>query len=90
MRLPRYTIRSLLGVVLFVAIAVAALRASTDGWDSWLLGLTLLSLQTAVLLAVHRTDRKRAYWLGFGSFGWVYLVASLIPPIGWSATWSAT
>ena len=82
MRLPSYTIRSLLGVVLFVAIAVAALRASTDAWDSGTLGLDLLILLTAVLLAVHRTDRRRAYWLGFALFGWAYLVASLIPPIG--------
>ncbi len=82
MRLPSYTIRSLLGVVLFVAIAVAALRASTDAWDSGTLGLDLLILLTAVLLAVHRTDRRRAYWLGFALFGWAYLVASLIPPVG--------
>ena len=37
---------------------------------------------TAVPLAVHRTDRRRAYWLGFALFGWAYLVASLIPQIG--------
>ncbi len=68
MRLPRFTIRSLLGVVLFVAIAIAALRASTDAWDSGILGLDLLILLTAVLLAVHRTDRRPAYWLGFAFF----------------------
>ncbi len=82
MRIPRFTIRSLLGVVLFVAIAVAALRASTDAWDGWLFALTSLILLTTVLLAVHRTDRKRAYWLGFALFGWTYLVASLVPSIG--------
>lgn len=82
MRLPRYKIRTLLGVVLFVAIGVAALRAADDVWDGCLLGLTSLCLLTAVLLAVHRTDRRRAYWLGFALFGWTYLVASLIPPIG--------
>jgi hypothetical protein len=82
MRLPRYTIRSLLGVVLFVAIAVAALRAADDAWDSCLLGLTSLCLLTSVLLAVHSTHRRRAFWLGFALFGWTYLVASLIPPIG--------
>ena len=82
MRLPRYTIRSLLGVVLFVAIAVASLRAADDAWDGCLLGLTSLCLLTAVLLAVHRTHRRRAFWLGFALFGWTYLVASLIPPIG--------
>jgi hypothetical protein len=82
MRIPRFTIRSLLLVISFVGVAVAALRASTDAWDGWLLGLTMLGLLTSVLLAVHRTDRRRAFWLGFALFGWAYLVASLIPAIG--------
>jgi hypothetical protein len=82
MRLPRFKIRSLLGVVLFAGIAIAALRASTDAWDSGILGLTLLILLTAVLLAVHRTDQRRAFSSGFALFGWAYLVASLIPQIG--------
>jgi hypothetical protein len=82
MRIPRFTIRSLLLVFSFVGVAVAALRASTDGWDGCLLGLTALGLLTSVLLAVHRTDRRRAFWLGFALFGWAYLVASLIPAIG--------
>ncbi len=82
MRFPRCTIRSLLGVVLFVAFAVAALRAANDAWDGSLFALTSLILLTATLLAVHRTHQRRAFWLGFALFGWAYLVASLIPPIG--------
>lgn len=81
MRLPRFKIRSLLGVVLFAGIAIAALRQADDLWDSGMLGLTLLGLMTAVLLAVHRTDHRRAYWVGFALFGWTYLIASLIPQI---------
>jgi WD40 repeat protein len=82
MRFPRYTIRSLLVVVLFVAFAVAALRAANDAWDGSLFALTSLILLTATLLAVHRTHQRRAFWLGFALFGWAYLIASLIPPIG--------
>jgi hypothetical protein len=82
MRLPRFTIRSLLGVVIFVAIAVAALRTADDLSDGSLFGLTSLYLLTSVLLAVHRTHRRRAFWLGFALFGWTYLLASVIPPIG--------
>jgi hypothetical protein len=81
MRRFRFSIASLLGVVLLVAIAVAALRAATDPWDSGVFGVTLLTLLIAVLLTVHRTDRRRAYWLGFSLFGWAYLTASLIPAI---------
>ena len=38
MRRPRFTIASLLGVVVYVAIAIAALKAATDFWDSALFG----------------------------------------------------
>lgn len=82
MSLPRFKIRSLLGVVLFAGIAIAALRAADDLWDSGIFGLVLLVHLTAVLLAVHRTDRRRAYWAGFAFFGWTYLIASLVPQIG--------
>jgi hypothetical protein len=82
MRLPRSTIRSLLGAVLLVSVALAALRTPTDAWDSGILGLTVLTLLTATLLTVHRTDPRWAYWLGFALSGWAYLIASLIPPIG--------
>lgn len=80
MRRFRFSIRSLLLLVLFVGVAFAALRASNDAWDAGIFGLTLSVLLSAVLLAVHRTSRRRAYWLGFALFGWAYLVATLIPP----------
>lgn len=81
MRRFRFSIAGLLGVVLLIAVALAALRASTDTWDSGILGLILLHLLMAVLLAIHGTDRKRAYWLGFALFGWVDLIASFVPPV---------
>jgi hypothetical protein len=78
---PRFSIASLLGIVLFAAVGTAALRAATDLWDSIIFGLALLALVVSVVLAVHRTERRRAYWLGFALFGGAYVVASLIPPI---------
>jgi hypothetical protein len=81
MRRPRFTIASLLGVVVFVAVASAALREATEFWDGGVFGLALVTLITGVLLAVHQRDQKRAFWLGFAFFGWVYLVASLVPPV---------
>jgi hypothetical protein len=77
----RFSIASLLGLVVFLAVALAALRESTYPWDSALLALTLLVLLTSVLWAVHRTDRRRAYWLGVALFGWAYLRASLVPQV---------
>jgi hypothetical protein len=81
MRLPRFSIASLLVLVLFVAIGFAGLRAATDAWDSGVLASTLLALLLALLLAVHRTGQARAYWVGFALFGWAYLIATLVPPI---------
>ena len=81
MRRFRFSIASLLGAILFISVALAALRASTDLWDGCLLGLDLAVRLTAILLVVHRTNPKRAYWLGFSLFGWVYLLLSLIPPL---------
>jgi hypothetical protein len=77
----RFSIASLLGLVLFAAVAVAALRAGSDLWDSIVLTLMLGALLIAVLLCVHRAEKRRAFWLGFGLFGWAYLLASFIPQV---------
>jgi hypothetical protein len=81
MRRIRFTIAGLLGVILCVAVAFAALREATDVWDSGLLTLTVGLLLTSILLATHRAGIRRAYWQGFALFGAVYLVASLVPAI---------
>ena len=81
MRRFRFSIASLLGVVFLVAIAVAALREANEPWDSGVFAVTLVILLVSTLLAVHRRERRRAFWLGFALWGWTYLVASLIPPV---------
>jgi hypothetical protein len=43
--------------------------------------LTLVILLTSILLAVHRIEKRRAFWLGFALFGGGYLTLSLIPSI---------
>jgi AcrB/AcrD/AcrF family len=78
MRDSRYNIASMLGAILFVAVGFAALREANDQWDSGLFSLTLGLLLIAVLLAVHRTEARRAFWIGFALFGWGYLSLSLI------------
>jgi hypothetical protein len=81
MRRFRFTIASLLGVVVFLAVAIASLREATDLWDCGVFTATAGLLLVSVLWAVHRTGLRRAFWLGFALFGWVYLVASLVPPV---------
>jgi hypothetical protein len=77
----RFNIASLLIAVLFVAVGFAALRESTDLWDGGLFTLTLVVLFYSILLAIHRSDARRAFWIGFALFGGGYLVPSLIPSI---------
>ncbi len=72
-----FTIASLLVVVLFLAIGFAALRETNDTWDSGLFTLALAALLTSILLAVHRTESSRAFWIGFAVFGWIYPALSL-------------
>jgi hypothetical protein len=82
MRRIRFSIASLLVLVLVLALGFAALRESNEIWDGGIFTLALVILLTSVLLAVHRTEERRAFWLGFALFGAVYLGLSLVPPIG--------
>ena len=81
MRRIRFTIASLLVVVLFVALGFAALRESSDLWESGVFTLTLAALLISILFAVHRIESRRAFWIGFTLFGWIYLGLSLVPSI---------
>ena len=81
MRRIRFNIASLLVVVMLLAVGFAALRESSDLWDSSVFTLTLGALLISILLAVHRTESKRALWIGFALFGWNYLALSLVPSI---------
>jgi hypothetical protein len=81
MRTPRFNIATVLAVILVLGVGLAGLRESTDLWESGLLSGTLFILLISILLAIHRTDKRRAFWLGFALFGWAYLGLSLVQPI---------
>ena len=71
----RFNIASLLVVVLILGVGFAALRESSDLWDSGVFTLTLTVLLVSILLAIHRRDARRAFWIGFALFGGGYLAA---------------
>jgi hypothetical protein len=81
MRRIRFNIASLLVAIVFVAVGFAALRESNELWDSALFTLTLTVLLASTLLALHRSDARRAFWLGFALFGGSDLALSLLPSI---------
>jgi hypothetical protein len=70
----RVTITALMGLVLFVGVAFAALRDASEWWAGALLVLTIGLLLTACLGVVYRTGGDRAFWLGMLVFGGGYLL----------------
>ena len=81
MRRFRFRLGTLVILVLLLGICFAALRESNDLWDSSIFSITLGVLLTSILLAIHWTVRRRAFWLGFALFGSAYLGLSLVPSI---------
>ena len=81
MRRFRFHIGTLLILVLILGVGFAALRESDETWDSSIFSITLGVLLISILLAIHRTEERRAFWLGFSLFGSAYVGFSLIPSI---------
>jgi hypothetical protein len=67
--------------VIFVGIAFAALREASPVWDGALLSMATGALLVSILLAIHCSRVKRAFWLGFALFGTAYLGLTIIPSI---------
>ena len=60
-------------IILVLGVGFAALRGSLSAlWGSGIFTVTLGILLLSILLAVHRSESKRAFWLGFALFGWAY------------------
>jgi hypothetical protein len=81
MRRFRFHLGTIVIFILLFAIAFAALRESNVTWDSSIFSLTLGVLLISTLLAIHRTESRRAFWLGFALSGSTYLGLSLFPSI---------
>ena len=81
MKRIRFNIASLLGVILVLGVGFAALRESSDLWESGVFSTTIGCLLISILLAIHRAEKRRAFWLGFALFGWIYLGLALVPSI---------
>jgi hypothetical protein len=81
MKRIRFNIANLLVTILVLGVGFAALRESSDLWDNGVFTLTNGVLLISILLAVHRTEPRRAFWIGFALFGWVYLGLAFVPSI---------
>ncbi|WP_435008114.1 hypothetical protein P12x_005389 [Tundrisphaera lichenicola] len=85
----RFSILSLMGLVLAVAISFAALRGANDWWAGGLVLATLGLLGYGILAAWHGRGRSRAAWLGFLVFagGYFFAIRTLPDP---EASWLPT
>jgi hypothetical protein len=77
----RYSIRQLILGMALVGLACVALRNAGPVWVAVLLGGVLILLGAAIPLALFREGQQRAFWFGFGLFGWLYL---LVLAYSWS------
>src|SRR5262245_13725795 len=77
----RFTLRQFLAAVAFIALGCVALRSASSWWASAMLGLILFVLTASLLLVAYRRDADRAFWAGFATFGWVYV---LLLVLGWT------
>ena len=66
MRRFRFHLGTLVILVLLLGVGFAALRESDETWDSIIFSLTLGVLLISILLAIHRTEKRRSD----GHSGW--------------------
>jgi len=76
----RFSIAGLMGVILFAALGLAALRNPTETWDGVIFLLTCGVLTLAVVGVACRSGAERAWWLGFALFGWGYFALAFSSP----------
>ena len=64
MHIPQFSIRRLMGVVLFASVGLAALRLANETWAGVTFLVTCSVLALAVVGAACRREEKRAWWIG--------------------------
>jgi hypothetical protein len=77
----RFTLKHLFIWTAVIALACVALRNASGLWVAVMFGLAFLAMAAAILLVIFRRGADRAYWIGFATFGWLYLLLGLF---GWN------
>src|SRR5580704_16254064 len=75
----RFSLAGLMGLVIACGVGFAALSSNSPLWSDVVMTLVLGTLFTAVLGAVYRRKRDRAFWCGFLLFGWGYMILAFGP-----------
>jgi hypothetical protein len=72
----RFSIAGLMAAVLVLAVGFAGLRAASPLWASGIFTMTVTVFAGAIVGAAACHGPSRFAWLGFGVFGWTYLLAT--------------
>ncbi len=72
----RFSIAGLMAVVLLFAVGFAGLRTASPLWASAVFTIAVTLFAAAILGAAAYRGPSRITWLGFGIFGWTYLLAT--------------
>jgi hypothetical protein len=72
----RFSIRTLMAFVVASAIGLAAVTSANDLWAAMMTLIVLAAVIVAVLGALFSRSKRRAWWIGFASFGGGYLMMS--------------
>jgi hypothetical protein len=72
----RFSIAGLMAAVLVLAVGFAGLRAASPLWASGIFTMTVTVFAGAIVGAAACHGPSRFAWLGFGFFGWTYLLAT--------------
>jgi hypothetical protein len=69
----------MLALVAFLALFMAAFAYATEIWASIVFTVAVLTLFSAIVFAIYRTDGRRPYWVGFCVFGCGYATLVFAP-----------
>jgi hypothetical protein len=69
----RFSIRTILIIIAYAAIALPGLVHPTRAWVGVMYGITVVLLFYSIVTAIYQTERARAFWIGFALFGVGYL-----------------
>jgi hypothetical protein len=75
----RFSIRSLIVLIVVFAVGLAALRNANELWAGMLLLVALAAVGVAVMGAVILRGKERDWWAGFAFFGGGYLALAIGP-----------
>jgi len=75
----RFSLSSLLAVVVLTGIICAALASASSFWSRLLSTLTMAILLVSLVGAIYRQGAARAFWIGFAILGWGYWIIGYLP-----------